>query len=153
MGRSVKIFVPVAAVLMVLSACGEEGGGSTGGGAGKSVTVTAEDFAFSPDSLDLDAGEEVELTFENRDDVDHSFTIEDPSFEIEAEGGASTTGTFTVPDSGVEWICKYHPDQMKGTIEVGGAAGGGGTEMETETSPTDDDMTEGSNENDKGYDY
>ena len=39
--------------------------------------------------------------------------------EVEAEGGESATTTFTAPESGtVEFICKYHPDQMTGEISV-----------------------------------
>jgi plastocyanin len=152
-----KLLVPAAAVILMVAGCGEEAG--TDGGAGKSITVTAEGFAFSPTELDLDAGESVELTFENHDDVDHSFSIEEPSFEVQAAGGDSTTASFTAPEESVNWFCKFH-SEMTGTINVGGDAGAGGTETETETgtetddSPTkDDDMTEGSNENDNGYDY
>ena len=149
-----KLFVPIAAAILLFAGCGEETGGNPGG-AGKSITVTAEGFAFSPTELEVDPGENIELTFENRDNVDHSFTVEDPSFEVEAGGGESATASFTAPETSVDWFCKFHSD-MTGTINVGGAAGAGGTETETETEDKkkkDDDMTEGSNENDTGYDY
>jgi cytochrome c oxidase subunit 2 len=113
----------VAAGVLAFGACGDDngdgGGGSGNGGATQSVDLTAQDFAFDPSSIEVDSGAEVELTFNNEDDVEHSFTAEDLDAEVEAEGGESATTTFTAPESGtVEFICKYHPDQMTGEISV-----------------------------------
>jgi plastocyanin len=113
----------VAAGVLVFGACGDDngdGGGDSGNvGATQSVDLTAQDFAFDPSSIEVDSGAEVELTFNNEDDVEHSFTAEDLDAEVEAEGGESATTTFTAPESGtVEFICEYHPDQMTGEISV-----------------------------------
>ena len=120
-----KRYVLFFAVVGVLAfgACGDDngddGGGSGNGGATQSVDLTAQDFAFDPSTIEVDSGAEVELTFNNKDDVEHSFTAEDLDAEVEAEGGESATTTFTAPESGtVEFICKYHPDQMMGEITV-----------------------------------
>jgi plastocyanin len=153
--------VPVAAAILLLAGCGEETGNGNGnpdgngngdtnqGGATASVTVTAEGFAFNPTELQLEPGASVELTFENNDDVNHSFTVEDPAIDVVAAAGASVTETITAPDASVDWFCKFHSN-MTGTISVGGAAGAGGGDSKKKK---DDDMTEGSNENDTGYDY
>ena len=132
--RWMKLAAPLVILMVGLTGCGEEepaGGNGNGGGTTESVTVAAQDFAFDPDTLDLEAGT-----------------------EVEAAGGESASGSFTVPDSTVDWFCKYHPDQMTGTINVGGAAGGGTTEDDS----MDDDMTESDKEKDGGggggqYDY
>jgi plastocyanin len=119
--RYVLLFV--AAGVLAFVACGDDngegGGGSGNGSATQSVDLTAQDFAFDPSTIEVDSGAEVELTFNNEDDVEHSFTAEDLDAEVEAEGGESATTTFTAPESGtVEFFCKYHPDQMTGEISV-----------------------------------
>lgn len=123
MGAKRYVLFFVAAGVLAFGACGDDngdgGGGSGNGGATQSVDLTAQDFAFDPSSIEVDSGAEVELTFNNEDDVEHSFTAEDLDAEVEAEGGESATTTFTAPESGtVEFICKYHPDQMTGEISV-----------------------------------
>ena len=123
MGAKRYVLFFVAAGVLALGACGDDngdgGGGSGNGGATQSVDLRAQDFAFDPSSIEVDSGAEVELTFNNEDDVEHSFTAEDLDAEVEAEGGESATTTFTAPESGtVEFICKYHPDQMTGEISV-----------------------------------
>jgi plastocyanin len=119
--RYVLLFAVVGVV--AFGACGDDGGdgggGAENGGGSQSVDLTAQDFAFDPATIEVDAGTEVELTFTNEDDVEHSFTAEELDAEVEAEGGESATTTFTAPDSGtVEFVCRYHPDQMTGEISV-----------------------------------
>jgi plastocyanin len=111
--------------MLAFGACGGDdngnGGGAGGSGATQSVELTAKDFSFDPTTIKVDPGAEVELTFNNEGEVEHSFTADDLDAEVEAEGGESASTTFTAPDSGsVEFHCKYHPDKMKGTIEVTG---------------------------------
>ncbi len=123
MGAKRYVLFFVAAGVLAFGACGDDngdgGGGSGNGGATQSVDLTAQDFAFDPSSIEVDSRAEVELTFNNEDDVEHSFTAEDLDAEVEAEGGESATTTFTAPESGtVEFICKYHSDQMTGEISV-----------------------------------
>jgi plastocyanin len=132
--------VAVVAGLFLLGACGDDEGSSDGSSDGGSsgaqtIEVTASDFAFDPDTFEVEGGSEVEVSLTNDGDVEHSFSIEDPEFEIEAEGSDSATGTFTAPDDGsVEFFCKYHPDQMTGEITVGGTAAGGSDSGGTDTS-------------------
>ncbi len=123
MGAKRYVLFFVAAGVLAFGACGDDngdgGGGSGNGGATQSVDLTAQDFAFDLSTIEVDSGAEVELNFNNEDDVEHSFTAEDLDAEVEAEGGESATITFTAPESGtVEFICKYHPDQMTGEISV-----------------------------------
>ena len=93
------------------------------------IEVTAVNFAFSPASVPVEAGAEIELTFTNDDDAQHSFTADDLGVDLVVDGGSSDSVTFTAPDSGgVEFVCKFH-EPMKGTITTdGSAAGSGGSE-------------------------
>jgi plastocyanin len=135
MGLKRVLAVAFIGSVFMLVACGgddDSGGGSSGGGSSgsSSIDVTATDFKFDTTSFDVKAGSEVSVTLTNDGGTEHSFTMDDPEFEIEAEDGESADGTFTAPDSGsFEFHCKYHPDQMRGEITVGGsAAGNSGTE-------------------------
>jgi plastocyanin len=132
--RSTKLLVLLVAVL-TLAACGggetpsnggneapEEANEAGAGGEGTEVTVTAANFAFSPDELALEPGQEVSLTFVNDDSAPHTFTSEDVGIDVKADAGAEATGTFTAPESGsVDFQCLIHP-AMKGTITVGGGS-------------------------------
>jgi plastocyanin len=119
------VAVAVLAGALFLGACGDDEpeteAGADGGGGSSSIEVTASDIAFDSTSFEVPAGAEVAVTLTNEDDPEHSFSIEDPEFEIEAHGGESAEGTFTAPDSGtLEFFCKYHPDAMRGEITVTG---------------------------------
>jgi plastocyanin len=116
---------------LIFAACGDDdgdsasnGGNGGSGSGGQTVEITAADFAFDPTTIDAEAGEEITVTLTNEDDTEHSFTIDDPEVETEAEGGESGEVTFTAPDSSVEFYCRYHPDQMTGEVSVGGSAAG-----------------------------
>jgi plastocyanin len=116
----------LACVALLGAACGEESTGAPDGGSGATaIEVSAAEFAFNPTTIDASAGEEIELTFNNTGTTEHSFTI-DGLVEVEAEGGAQASGTFTAPDSPIEFFCKYHPDQMRGELTIDGQSAGGG---------------------------
>ena len=91
--------------------------------AAASTTVTIEDFAFSPKSITVDVGDTV--TWRNNDDVAHSATAEDGSFDTGTFGnGRSRSETFDTAGT-FQYICTPHPF-MKGTVEVNAASGGEG---------------------------
>jgi LPXTG-motif cell wall-anchored protein len=90
--------------------------------AAASATVTIQDFAFSPKSITIDAGDTV--TWRNTDDVAHSATAEDGTFDTGTFGkGSSRSETFDTAGT-FQYICTPHPF-MKGTIKVNAASGGG----------------------------
>jgi LPXTG-motif cell wall-anchored protein len=89
--------------------------------AAASTTVTIENFAFSPKSITVDVGDTV--TWRNNDDVAHSATAEDGSFDTGTFGnGRSRSETFDTAGT-FHYICTPHPF-MKGTVEVNAASGG-----------------------------
>lgn len=119
--------VGTAVLVTLLGACGGDpvdGGNGTDTGSG-ALEVTAANFAFTPTTLEVEPGAEVELTFTNDDTTQHSFTADDLGVDLVLEGSTSESTTFTAPESDVEWHCKFH-ETMTGTISVGGTSAGGG---------------------------
>jgi len=77
--------------------------------------IVIKDFAFSPSTLTIRAGESV--TWQNRDSVAHTATANDNSFDShDLESGKSYTYTF-VNVGRYGYICSVHPS-MQGTIVV-----------------------------------
>jgi LPXTG-motif cell wall-anchored protein len=96
--------------------------------AAASTSVTIRDFTFSPKSVTIDVGDAV--TWTNEDDVEHSATAEDGSFDTGTFGnGKSRSQTFDTAGT-FQYICTPHPF-MKGTINVNAAAGGGSSSGES----------------------
>ncbi len=79
--------------------------------------ITTKNFAFSPATLTVRAGEKV--TVVNEDSVAHTVTAtEGKAFDTGSiEGGRS--GTFTAPSApgSYPFVCTFHP-YMKGTLIV-----------------------------------
>ncbi|HEX2240723.1 MAG TPA: cupredoxin domain-containing protein [Actinomycetota bacterium] len=152
--------VTLVALSLALSGCvvndDEEDGGTV-----TEVDVTATDFAFEPTTILLDVGTTAEVSFTNNGSVLHSFTVPDFEVEVEAEGGNSQTLTFAVADEpgAYEFFCKYHPNEMTGTISIGGVTEPGDVvddddDVETETEvETDTGGTEVETETDTDTDY
>ena len=123
-----RLMALLASVLLLMGACGggaEEPASGTGSDSSEEsadalpVTVTAKKFAFDRDTVEAHATHTVDLTFVNEDDVEHSFTIDELEVDVEAHGGEEATTTFTPEEIGTfDFYCRYHPDTMKGTLEV-----------------------------------
>ena len=90
---------------------------STGGGGGgaTSAEIEAEDFAFSPDSVDVSAGS-VTLKVSNKDSTEHTFTLDDGSSNTNLPAGSTETITLDLTET-VGWHCTIHPS-MTGTLNV-----------------------------------
>ncbi|WP_435348099.1 cupredoxin domain-containing protein [Haloarchaeobius sp. HRN-SO-5] len=75
-------------------------------------------------TLRLRAGEEYELVWENLDGVEHELVLVDQDDEALAktdaaeEQGATVQATVTAAGSMAEYYCEYHPESMRGTIEI-----------------------------------
>ena len=112
----------VAAVwaALTIAACGDDdddGGDAGDAGEGAAgVTVTAADFAFEPSELTVSPGQTI--TLRNEDDVAHSFTIDDPAVDVEAEGGDEADVSAPEEAGTYDFRCRYHPDQMTGSLTV-----------------------------------
>jgi plastocyanin len=79
------------------------------------VTVTMEDFLFSPATVSINVGDSV--TWTNSGSEPHNAVADDGSFETAIlENGDSETVTFDDAGS-FSYICSIHPE-MKGTVDV-----------------------------------
>jgi plastocyanin len=102
---------------VVLAACG-----SGSGGPGKVITAT--DNMYDVTTFDVAGGASVTVTLQNNGKTAHSFTamVNGQTVEADTEPGTSKSVSFTAPSTGtVSYHCKYHPDDMKGQITIGGA--------------------------------
>lgn len=123
-----RCLIVMAMVAVLAAACGGDdgeatngggtGGGGDGGGGG-SVTLTAANFAFQPESLTASAGDSIE--FMNEDDAEHNLTAEEADLDEDVEGGSSATIDLADVEPGTyDFFCEYHPDSMTGTLEITG---------------------------------
>ena len=115
-----RLWLPlgIAAVLLLAAGCGDD---ELPGGATIPIEITAANFAFSPDAIDVEPGEEVEIVLVNEDDTAHSFTAD--GIDITAEADASVTGSLTASAGDIPFRCKFHP-QMTGVLSTEGTSGG-----------------------------
>jgi plastocyanin len=116
------------ALVLPLAGCGGDDDDDGGGPAaseerqerpsGPTSDITARDFRFEPSEVTLEAGREATIVLTNEDDVEHNITAEDLDVDEDADGGETGQATVT-PDAGsYDFHCKYHPNQMQGTITV-----------------------------------
>lgn len=122
MPKRSKLTLAMLAVFVIAAvACGEEDGDS--GAQEQTASIEAFDNYFEPTSFQFEPGAEVTLTFENGGSVAHSVTAPDLDFELEAQSGDTVDSTFTVPSEvgTFDFYCKFHPDEMSGTISIGGS--------------------------------
>jgi plastocyanin len=122
--------IPILALVVLANlniAGGEEGGGGGGGGGegGGGIAVSAANVQFDTDSLQLPAGEEATITFNNEDTAEHNLSIyEDSSAESDLfkgqiiSGGDSTEYQVGPFEAGTYYFqCDVHP-AMNGDVEV-----------------------------------
>lgn len=122
--RSKLLIGAVMTVALLGVACGgDDAPEATGGGeeaaGGGTVSLTAAEFAFKPASITAAAGDTIEFT--NEDEAEHNITAEDAGIDEDVAAGGSTTVDLSGVEPGTyEFVCEYHPDTMKGTLEVTG---------------------------------
>jgi plastocyanin len=119
-----KMMATLGIVALLATACGgdEEGspaasGDGAGGGSSSSVTVTAADFSFDPETVTAAAGDTIELS--NEGDSPHNLQAEEAGLDEDVDPGATVSVDLADVEPGTyDFICKFHPDDMKGTLEV-----------------------------------
>jgi uncharacterized cupredoxin-like copper-binding protein len=119
MSKLSRYWLPIAAI-MLLTACGTA---APTRAAVQQLTVTANEFSFGSNALEVSKGQPVEITFENKGTVEHDFSIRDIDL---AEQPTATGDTHM---SGGHMMA----DQPK--VHVAAAAGSRGTLTFTPTKP------------------
>ncbi len=75
-------------------------------------------MSFFPNNLSVKAGTTVKWTNSAVDELDHTVTANDKSFDSGImKPGAGFSFTFNTPGR-FQYICSLHPDQMRATVEV-----------------------------------
>jgi len=88
------------------------------------IELVAKNIHFSSTCLAAPAGKEVSVTLENRDHVNHNFSIYTPEFDHVFTGDFTYSGetfTYRVPalEAGVYLFqCDVHPQDMSGPLIV-----------------------------------
>jgi plastocyanin len=129
--RHLGLLVALAAMLsLMLAACSSgttapsssAAAGSAGTGASGAMTVTLQNFAFSPSTLNVPVGTKV--TFTNKDQTEHTATngkdgirAANALFDLSLKAGASDSFTFDKAGT-YDVTCRFHP-AMHMTITVG----------------------------------
>lgn len=84
-------------------------------------TVTGNNFAFAPSTLNVKAGQKVNIVFVNSEGF-HDFVIDGVTATQQIQSGATETISFTAPEAGsYEYYCsvgQHRAFGMKGTLVV-----------------------------------
>jgi plastocyanin len=124
------------ALVGILAACG--GGGQPAGGSA-SVDVTTTEYQFTPAAWTVPAGSSVTVNLTNNGSEEHEWVLlkqgtavtapfdaddeEKVFWEIEAEAGEGTTGTFSAPAEAGQYtivcgVAGHFENGMQGTLTV-----------------------------------
>lgn len=89
---------------------------------GREIRVTGSEFSFRPAEVTIEAGDTVNLTFDNRGMMFHTLTVGELGLDLRANGGDSISGAIRDARAGTyTFICAVsgHADAgMRGTITV-----------------------------------
>jgi cytochrome c oxidase subunit 2 len=115
------------ALLAVLAACGGGGGGSSGSenapveAGARKITVDARNYEFDPGTIDVAAGEDVEIVLHSEDQR-HDLTLEGKGLVVDVAGGKTASGGLRVARPGsYTFYCAipgHRAAGMVGTLEV-----------------------------------
>jgi len=127
-----RLGITLATFALVVAACSSGGVGSedrtttpADGGGGTSLTLVGENISFDTTTLTAPAGQEVTITFENRDGgIRHNLQIIGPSGPIATDieaGPVTQTLNFTIDEPGTyTFLCQVHPIAMVGDLVIEG---------------------------------
>lgn len=97
---------------------GGGGGGSQSGGGASVLTVTQDNFAFSPAEITVKSGDTITVTDANAS-TPHTFTIKGSNIDITNDPSKSQTVTIDLQPGTYEFYCRFHVGSgMKGSITV-----------------------------------
>ena len=87
----------------------------------REIEVSGKDLRFSPDQLEVKAGEDVTIVF-TAADVTHDFTVEGAGVHVGAEGGQTAKGGLRIDEPGTyTYVCTvpgHEQAGMRGTLTV-----------------------------------
>jgi plastocyanin len=98
-------------------AVGEEDPAGTEGSAAapSGDTIVAANLAFDPTELTVASG--TEITVENQDSTEHTFTVDGTDIDEDLAAGDTANVTIDLDPGEYGWVCTIHPS-MTGTLTV-----------------------------------
>lgn len=124
MFRRAPVLLTLAAAF-ALTGCGDDDdAGSAGPPAGdaRTIEVTGDAFAYDPDEINADVGEELAISLTSVDIV-HDITIDEVDFQLTANRGDTQEGGLRVDEAGeYTFYCSipgHRSAGMEGTLTVG----------------------------------
>lgn len=128
--KGTRIALVTGALLLTLAGAACGGGSSSSGstassGTPKQLIITAKDFFFSADAVDVAKGDTIAVTFKNSGAAAHTLAFySDGPYKNAIAGGdtgsvsGGATKTLTVAaDVGLFYRCNIHPTRMQGKID------------------------------------
>ena len=134
-----RLVVALAVLVGLVAACGDDDGDAaqppdgemspSGGHEGASpvaedaehIAVSARSFAFEPEEITVQAGEDIAIVLSSEDSL-HDFTIDELDAHVAAEEGATSVGGFRAEEAGTyAFYCGVEGHReagMEGTLEV-----------------------------------
>lgn len=129
----------VLGLVVVLAGCGDGGDAGAAGDGGeehgahdhaensavvegaREIEVSGKDLRFSPEKLEVKAGEDVTIVF-TAADVTHDFTVEGTDVHVGAEGGQTAKGGLRIDEPGTyTYVCTvpgHEQAGMRGALTV-----------------------------------
>lgn len=100
-------------------------GSPASSGTQKQLTITAKDFSFSADAVNVAKGDTIAITFKNSGSATHTLTFySDAAYNNAIAGGdtgsvsgGATKALTVTADVGLFYRCNIHPTQMQGKID------------------------------------
>lgn len=101
----------VLLLVLSLAACGKEPMPV------QQVAIQGLDIKFNLNMLTVEAGQPVELTYENRGLIDHAFKIDGIVEEVKIRPGTTHVITFTAEEAGdYQFVCAMPGHEMAGMV-------------------------------------
>lgn len=138
--RSARVVVVALLLSAPIAGCSKEGGGTLGeagdpGEVDRTIALTAEEFQFTPDSVEVTKGETIEFVITNEGKSQHEFALgsihtHDPGMQHEPSTGGTgaitpgeeATLVWSFTDAGETsfacYIAGHNEQGMTGTISV-----------------------------------
>lgn len=111
----------LAALALAVGACGPAGTGASAEPVATSTVDLPPSYRYEPASIVVAAGTTV--TWTNSDHFTHSIQLDGEAAPgLVAKPGESVTHTFDAPGT-FAYVCTFHPQDMRGTVEVTAAPG------------------------------
>jgi plastocyanin len=114
--RVLGISMVMILALAFVAACNGDDDGDVANGNG-SITIETPSLSYDPDSISMNAGENLEVTVDNTDTQLHTFTIDELGIDLEVDAGESGSVTIEAPDAGeYEFYCTVPGHREAGQV-------------------------------------